>query len=191
MLKIAGFARGEALLVKNEDSHPSPCCVILEDDAHLCDRFGERLEALLEELPRDFHFCSIGYSRPQRAPLVYYSSQLGIPTCLWYLTGYIISLEGAKYLLESLPVCGPVDSWIGMKMCSNWDNVFGQRIGVGIHTKTQAKPPSRKDLAQILRFRAFAALVPLCEQKNNNTSAGSSGGGWRNKDTDIAYSGHA
>jgi len=107
MFEISGFARGDALLVKNENTGPSPCCVIFEDDAVLCDRFSERLEALLEELPRDFHFCSIGYSRPQRAPIVEYSSQLGIPSCLWYLTGYIISLDGARYLCESLPLAGP------------------------------------------------------------------------------------
>ena len=79
-----------------------------------------------------------------------------------------------------------------MKMCSNWDNIFGQKIGVGNHTRTQAKLPSRKDLSQILRFRAFAALVPLCEQKNsNNTVDANSSGGWRDKDTDIVYSGHS
>lgn len=78
-----------------------------------------------------------------------------------------------------------------MKMCSNWDNVFGQKMGVGTHTNTQVKLPcSRKELSQFLRFRAFAALNPLCEQKNNSSSDGSSGG-WRNKDTDIVYSGHA
>lgn len=107
MFTISGFARGEALLVKNEGIDPTPCCVILEDDAVLCDRFSERLASLLEELPRDFHFCSIGYSRPQRAPIVEYSSQLGIPSCLWYLTGYVLSLEGARHLMESLPVTGP------------------------------------------------------------------------------------
>jgi GR25 family glycosyltransferase involved in LPS biosynthesis len=107
MLEISGFARGEALMLQNEGSDPTPCCVILEDDAVLCDRFTERLDSLLEELPRDFHFCSIGYSRPQRAPIVEYSSQLGLPSCLWYLTGYILSLEGAKHLIESLPVVGP------------------------------------------------------------------------------------
>lgn len=107
MLKISGFARGEALLFKNRENDPSPCCVILEDDACLCDRFAERLEALLDELPRDFHLCSLGYSRPKKAPLIEYSSHLGIPSCLWYLTGYIISMEGAKHLLESLPVAGP------------------------------------------------------------------------------------
>ena len=80
-----------------------------------------------------------------------------------------------------------------MKMCHNWDNVFGQRIGVGNRTKTHYNLPPRKDLAQILRFRAFAALVPLCEQKNSNLSPSSdmSRGGWRNKDTDIAYSGYS
>ena len=107
LLKISGFARGEALLRENFDRDPSPCCVILEDDAVLCDRFKERLEALLEELPRDFHFCSLGYSRPPKAPLIEYSSQIGIPSCLWYLTGYIISLDGAEHLLKSLPVVGP------------------------------------------------------------------------------------
>ena len=107
MLKISGFARGEALLNENKENDPSPCCVILEDDACLSDRFVERLEALFEELPRDFHLCSLGYSRPRRAPLIEYSTLLGIPSCLWYLTGYVISLEGAKYLLESLPVAGP------------------------------------------------------------------------------------
>lgn len=107
LIKISGFARGEALLRENFDRDPSPCCVILEDDAVLCDRFKERLEALLEELPRDFHFCSLGYSRPPKAPLIEYSSQIGIPSCLWYLTGYIISLDGAEHLLKSLPVVGP------------------------------------------------------------------------------------
>ena len=107
LLKISGFARGEALLSENMERDPSPCCVILEDDAVLCDRFKERLEALLEELPRDFHFCSLGYSRPPKAPLIEYSSQIGIPSCLWYLTGYIISLDGAEHLLKSLPVQEP------------------------------------------------------------------------------------
>jgi hypothetical protein len=75
-----------------------------------------------------------------------------------------------------------------MKMCSNWDNTYGQRIGVGNHAKVQSKKlPSRKEMSRILRFRAFAALVPLCEQKN--TSSELSRGGWRDKDTDIAYSG--
>jgi GR25 family glycosyltransferase involved in LPS biosynthesis len=133
LYRISGFARGPALLHTNEALPPSPVCVILEDDAILVDRFVDRLEALLDELPRDFHFCSIGYSRPRSAPMIEVSSQLGIPTCLWYLTGYILSQGGSDHLLRSLPVVGPVDSWIGLKIMSNWDNIYGEQVGVGIH----------------------------------------------------------
>ncbi len=190
MFKISGFARGPPLLHRNTDMEPVPVCVILEDDAVLGDRFTERLSSLLEELPRDFHFCSLGYSRPKTAPIVDFSSQLGIPSCLWYLTGYVLSLEGARYLIQSLPVTGPVDSWVGMKMCSNWDNVYGHWIGLGKHARATSKLPSKKDLSKIMKFRAFAALIPLCEQK-----VGKGGGdasvrvNWRDRDTDITYSG--
>ena len=193
MFKISGFARGAALLVDNEDMDPVPVCVILEDDAVLSDRFAERLASLLEELPRDFHFCSLGYSRPKAAPMVEYSTHLGIPSCLWYLTGYIISLDGARHLIKSLPVTGPVDSWMGLKMCSNWDNKFGEQIGVGKFTRAKLKLPPRKDLSKILKFRAFAALNPLCAQKVGSSSTAAiatTREGWRsNRDTDIKYSG--
>ncbi len=109
MFSISGFAEGPALIHDNEDMNPVPVCVILEDDAVLSDRFAERLSTLLKELPRDFHFCSLGYSRPKTAPIIEYSTHLGIPSCLWYLTGYVLSLEGARHLIESLPVSGPVD----------------------------------------------------------------------------------
>jgi GR25 family glycosyltransferase involved in LPS biosynthesis len=109
MFRISGFATGAALIHDNEDMDPVPVCVILEDDAVLSDRFAERLSSLLKELPRDFHFCSLGFSRPKTAPIVEYSTHLGIPSCLWYLTGYVLSLEGARHLIESLPVSGPVD----------------------------------------------------------------------------------
>lgn len=190
MFKISGFARGPALLHENADMDPVPVCVILEDDAVLSDRFAERLACLLEELPRDFHFCSLGYSRPKTAPMIEFSSQLGIPSCIWYLTGYIVSLEGARHLIKSLPVSGPVDSWIGLKMCSNWDNVFGQWIGVGKHARAHSKLPSRKDLAKILKFRGFAASVPLCAQKVGSTDT-MTRVSWRDRDTDITYSGKA
>lgn len=193
MFSISGFARGQALLHDNENMDPVPICVILEDDAVLSDRFAERLASLLEELPRDFHFCSLGYSRPKAAPIVEYSTHLGIPSCLWYLTGYVLSLEGARHLIESLPVTGPVDSWIGLKMCGNWDNTFGDMMGVGKYTTAKTDLPPRKDLAKIMKFRAFAALVPLCAQKvgTSSTTAASTTrrGGWRDRDTDITYSG--
>ena len=87
LFRIAGFAHGPPLMSANELMPPAPVCVLMEDDAILADRFADRLAALLEELPRDFHFCSLGYSRPKMAPMVPYSSQLGVPSFLWYLTG--------------------------------------------------------------------------------------------------------
>ena len=194
--KISGFARGISLFKENEDMDPVPVCVILEDDAVLTDGFAERLESLLDELPRDFHFCSLGYSRPKTAPIVEYSTQLGIPSCLWYLTGYILSLDGARHLIKSLPVTGPIDSWIGLKMYSNWENRFGAANYVGKWRKKKEKKekkekptlPSNEDLAKIMKFRAFAALVPLCSQK---VATDMRGGGWRDRDTDITYSGRA
>lgn len=191
--KICGYAQGPPLLVENEGMDPVPVCVILEDDALLVDQFRDRLEKILLELPRDFHFCSLGYSRPKNAPMIHFSQRLGLPTCLWYLTGYILSLDGAEFLLNSLPCIGPVDSWIGLKIVSNWENDYGHRIGVG---KVKAFNdmsllPKRKQLSDIIKFRAFAVLSPLCSQKvawRNSTSENTLR--WRERDTDITYSGH-
>ena len=130
--------------------------------------------------------------------IVPYSSQIGIPTCLWYCTGYILSLlNGAKYLIKSLPVVGPVDSWIGLKMTSNWDNAYGHRIGVGSVTKPTIDKkliPSQKDLCAVMKFRVFASLIPLCSQKLKWSLSSCSkdqqrGTRWRNRDTDVTYSG--
>jgi len=187
LFQIAGFAEGKAFHSHNENIPPTPVCVILEDDAILVDRFGERLMELLKVLPRDFHFCSIGYGRPKSAPILPYNELCGIPSHLFYLTGYILSAAGASFLLESLPVKGPVDSWIGLKMTSNWDNVFGTSLGVGIHAKPNSKI-ARKDLRQILRFRAFCSLQPLCSQRVG-IGEGPGGRSWRQRDSDIEYSG--
>jgi hypothetical protein len=202
LYKISGYAQGPALLNENHSMPPTPVCVILEDDAILVDRFTDRLlDEILRELPRDFHFCSLGYSRPKSAPIVPYSDHIGIPSMLWYLTGYCISAAGAQYLLDALPVVGPVDSWIGLKMTSNWDNTFGVRLGVGSHAKSLHHPlPSVHDLGQILQFRAYCARRPLCQQKvristtalTAGTIVASTQSGrrqWRQRDTDIEYSG--
>jgi GR25 family glycosyltransferase involved in LPS biosynthesis len=196
-LRIGGFARGPALLYQNTHMSPAPVMIILEDDAILVDRFRERLDELLEELPRDFHFCSIGFSRPKSAPIVQYGKHCGVPTHVFYLTGYLLSAAGAEYLLNQLPVVGPVDSFIGLKMTSNWANVFGEHVGVGIQSKPIADPVAKKDMARILSFRAFCALEPLCSQRVGTVTAaaasvtgrGLAGRAWRQRDTDVQYSG--
>jgi hypothetical protein len=190
---IAGFAQGPAMDAKNADMSPAPVCAILEDDAVFVDRFQERLNDLLLELPRDFHFCSLGYGRPKTAPIGRYSPHCGVPSHVFYMTGYLLSLAGAEYLLNSLPVVGPVDSWIGLKMTSNFDNVFGTQMGVGIQSRPLMELPSRKDLCRVLQFRAFCALQPLCSQRVGTQPSSDfsppANRSWRQRDTDIKYSG--
>jgi hypothetical protein len=187
-LRTGGFASGPALLIKNAEMSPAAVVVILEDDAILVDRFRERLDELLKELPRDFHFCSIGYSRPKTAPIIPYSSQCGIPSHLFYMTGYLLSHSGAEYLLSLLPVVGPVDAFVGLKMTSNWGNVYGEAVGVGIQSKPISDPVATEDIARVLKFRAFCAMTPLCSQRVGTATA-STGRAWRQRDTDIQYSG--
>jgi hypothetical protein len=192
-LQLGGFATGDALLPINSNMEPSSVCVILEDDALFVERFRERLAEVLLELPRDFHFCSIGYGRPKSAPILPYGKYVGIPSHLFYMTGYLVSESGCRYLLDSLPVTGPIDAWMGLKMTQNWDNSFGIALGVGSHSRpTTGAVPSRKELGQILQFGAYCALTPLCSQRVGNSQSSSTGfdrRSWRRRDTDIVYSG--
>jgi len=205
-----GFARGDPMhdhIGKMGEDHIPPCPValVLEDDATLVDRFQDRLEQLLEELPRDFHFCALGYARPKEAPLLDIPGcqHIKLPTMTWYLTGYLLSEAGAQYLLKSLPVVGPIDAWMGLKMIltSNWENEFGHRMGVGDAPQNGSdyvRPSlSRKEIRLCMKFRSYCAGVPLCDQKvRTATVTGASASqqskpvqNWRLRDSDIVYSG--
>jgi GR25 family glycosyltransferase involved in LPS biosynthesis len=193
----SGYARGEPMFASSEgcvetlqDAPATPVALILEDDAILVDRFSDRLDELLGELPRDFHYCAIGYAKPKTAPLVDTSppcEHIKLPTMTWYLTGYLLSAEGARYLLSQLPVVGPVDSWIGrMILEKNWQNEYGSRLGVGTTSGSAHSQEklivSRKELQSCLKFKAFCAATPLCRQEV--------GPSWQQKDTDVVYSGN-
>jgi GR25 family glycosyltransferase involved in LPS biosynthesis len=196
----SGYARGPRMFGSFDGSFdkshavPSvPVALVLEDDAILVDRFAERLDELLEELPIDFHYCAIGYGRPKTAPLVDTSppcEHIKLPTMTWYLTGYLLSGEGARYLLSQLPVEGPVDTWIGRLILEkNWGNEYGSRVGIGGVSRVGKRDASsdeksivsRTELQSCLKFRAFCATIPLCSQKVGQQ--------WQQRDTDIVYSG--
>jgi len=198
----SGYARGPSMFGSSDDGDgigassglPSvPVALILEDDAILVDRFAERLDEILAEIPRDFHYCAIGYSRPKTAPLVDMSppcKHIKLPTMTWYLTGYLLSAAGARYLLRQLPVEGPVDTWIGRMMLEkNWENEYGSRVGIGnvLHpgkrgaSSNEKVVVSRNELKTCVKFRAFCASIPLCSQKVGQS--------WQQKDSDIVYSG--
>ncbi len=206
-----GFARGDPIhdtigKIGVNRMPPCPVTLVLEDDATLVDRFQDRLDQLLEELPRDFHYCALGYAKPKEAPLLDIPGcrHIKLPTMTWYLTGYLLSQAGAQYLLDRLPVVGPIDAWMGRKMIltSNWENEFGHRMGVGDAPQNGSdylRPVlSRKEIRLCVRFRAYCASVPLCDQKvRTATATGASAShrdkpfqNWRLRDSDIVYSGN-
>lgn len=206
-----GFARGYPMhdpIGKIGVNHMPPCPValVLEDDATLVDRFQDRLDQLLEELPRDFHYCALGYAKPKEAPVLDIPGcqHIKLPTMTWYLTGYLLSQAGAQYLLNRLPVVGPIDAWMGRKMIltSNWENEIGHRMGVGDAPQNGSdyvRPVlSMKEIRMCVKFRAYCAGVPLCDQKvRAATATGASAShrdrpvqNWRLRDSDIAYSGN-
>eukprot|EP00816_Leptocylindrus_hargravesii_P011027 CAMPEP_0196823102 /NCGR_PEP_ID=MMETSP1362-20130617/86136_1 /TAXON_ID=163516 /ORGANISM="Leptocylindrus danicus, Strain CCMP1856" /LENGTH=285 /DNA_ID=CAMNT_0042202865 /DNA_START=27 /DNA_END=881 /DNA_ORIENTATION=+ len=91
----------------------TPACLILEDDAIPTQNFFSKLFSILQSLPSDYHICQIGYSRPARAPFQNIGDEglVSIPTFTFFMTGYLITNAGAKFLLQNLPVVGPIDTW--------------------------------------------------------------------------------
>ena len=82
-----------------------------------------------------------------------------------------------------------------MQMAGNWGNEYGSRIGVGNAPKASvdmSSLPNRKQLGCMMKFRAFAATAPLCSQKLSwkNTPSTREKARWRERDTDVTYSGH-
>jgi hypothetical protein len=189
LFHIAGYARGPPLRERSRQCSPAAVCLILEDDSNVVEDFGVALERLLDELPRDFHYCALGYGRPKSAPIVPFTPTLGIPTHLFYATGYLISAAGLKRLQEDLPVRGPIDAWLGHRQTKNFENVVGQRLGVGSHAKGGSV--SRTKLQEIMDWEPYCATPPLCQQAirvHENTSGGRRN--WQKKDSNVVYSGH-
>ena len=88
----------------------TPHTLILEDDFFFDTEFQKKFIKVLSEVPKDFD--------------LFYLSTLP--------THHILSLEGAKKLVNNFPVCGPGDMWINhqfknMKVYSTISNLIGQR----------------------------------------------------------------
>lgn len=70
----------------------------------------EKKSCLFDLLYLSFKEVSYGYDKQD------FSESLSIPNRgLWWLSGYVLSFEGAKRLLAELPIRGPVDLWINHK----------------------------------------------------------------------------
>lgn len=91
-----------------------PATLIMEDDVLF--RFGllGKLKAsLMEDLPKDYDLLYLSYDTTNASNGEKYKRYLyKINFGLWWMSAYILTYEGAKKLMEGLPITGPVDVWI-------------------------------------------------------------------------------
>jgi GR25 family glycosyltransferase involved in LPS biosynthesis len=94
--------------------------LILEDDVWFRPGFVQNLDQAWSEIKvqvnkkSNFDILYLSYEEVKHgAPKTFLSSNVFRPVRgLWYLSGYVISREGAEKLLRLLPCKGPVDLWI-------------------------------------------------------------------------------
>lgn len=94
--------------------------LILEDDVWFHRGFARQLDlvwdeiATLREGPDRLDILYLSYEEVRNgAQKTFFSSNVFRPMRgLWYLSGYVLSREGAEKLLQLLPCRGPVDLWI-------------------------------------------------------------------------------
>lgn len=94
--------------------------LILEDDVWFHPSFARHLDQAWKDVaiesgrPEGFDVLYVSYMEVTHgAPKSFVSSHVFRPLRgLWYLSGYILSRQGAEKLLRLLPCRGPVDLWI-------------------------------------------------------------------------------
>lgn len=94
--------------------------LILEDDVWFHPGFARQLDQAWKDVtierdtPECFDILYVSYAEVKHgAPKTFMSSHVFRPMRgLWYLSGYILSRQGAEKLLRLLPCRGPIDLWI-------------------------------------------------------------------------------
>lgn len=100
--------------------------LILEDDVWFHPSFARHLDQAWKDVAIEsgkhdgFDILYVSYMEVTHgAPKTFVSSHVFRPARgLWYLSGYILSRQGAEKLLRSLPCRGPVDLWINHQFSS-------------------------------------------------------------------------
>ena len=88
--------------------------LILEDDIHICDKFTEKLNEYLKEIP-NFDILFIGFHQITNDEDVNknnFNKCYLIPTNAWGLFGYIINKKAASELLKIFPLTHQIDTEI-------------------------------------------------------------------------------
>lgn len=97
--------------------------LVLEDDVWFERGFGRLVDTAWREMRSvdqaepSFDMLYLSYKEVRHgAPKTSFSQNVFRPERgLWYLSGYVLSRQGAQRLLALLPVRGPVDLWINQK----------------------------------------------------------------------------
>ncbi len=116
-------------------------CLVLEDDIWLQHGFARYLEQAWHELTSQdqrtdlFDVLYLSYKEVKHgAQKTLLSESIFRPVRgLWYLSGYVLSREGARKLLRRLPCRGPVDLWInhqfqGLSVRATRQSIIAQRL---------------------------------------------------------------
>lgn len=131
--------------------------LVLEDDVWLHPRFGCYLDEAWSELTtrsgeNEIDVLYVSYMEVAHgAPKHLLSQHVFVPERgLWYLSGYILSRQGARKLLDLLPCRGPVDLWINHQFSKL--NVFATRRPI---------VRQRKDLVSTNSYSILPALSTI------------------------------
>ena len=99
-----------------------PAAIIMEDDVVLHPDFRTHYEILLSQLPADYDILYLAYVNGYPAP--HFRGELFRGVYVWTTSAYVLSNQGARRLLEHLPVDGPVDNYIAKLMCYSHIKTF-------------------------------------------------------------------
>ena len=91
--------------------------LVLEDDVYFIPGFAGVLEDVWRSLERPFDILYLSYQEGRSGIQVIADcgSTFRPRSGLWQLSGYVLSIQGARKLLDRLPVRGPVDLWINLQ----------------------------------------------------------------------------
>ncbi len=126
--------------------------LILEDDVYFNFDFLKKISETFHQLPHDFDMLYLSYLPNDREIFdsrfkvlenfpdfqyeEYSKDLLSVKVGLWWLSGYVLTYEGAKKLLEKLPAFGPIDLWINyqfenMNVFAVKNTIIDQRPNTG------------------------------------------------------------
>lgn len=115
----------------------TPYTLILEDDFTIDIGFQNNFKESWNDLPKDFDLFYLSYlpSSDGFKYDLYKNNLLKIHKGIWWLSGYILSYEGAKKLVDNFPVIGVTDMWINhiipnMNVYATRTLLIGQRINM-------------------------------------------------------------